>query len=584
MMGLGIGERTFLAGPDEVTASTTETTTSPVLVIDGKALNAYERGQTIEIAGTPTISAAYGRTEDVLAWVGDTTYTHVTYDADTASLLSTVKTGTENTVPQLAGSDLWLREFSGEATLRFRAELPENVSIIAVSDGITPAPSTVSLSWPLDNSAPWSGPLVIGGGLFLLIGLALLIWALNHMRKSRGPRRTQQKQPKMPKLPRQPRYKPKKAKAVTSAPDGKGRRVRRVVGFVPLVLVGSIALAGCSTGLTPQTTGDTPTPTSSATADPSSELGTPAVSAKQVEDIVGEIGTVVAEADTNRDNDLVATRMSGAALYLRLANYRVAAIDAAVADDLTPIPTSAAKIIVPEQTKEGVWPRRVFTIVTPETDPNAEVDPAAPAIGPTAMMLVQDDARSNYKVAYAVTLPGGVTVPDLPAADVGAARVSPDAKFLQMAPSQVAAAYADIMLKDTTSEFNDMFASENDSLRGRIGLAAQQKLLDELPKTAKESFTRVAGDAEVIAMSTLDSGAIVAVQMTETDTVESVATGALVLVPSRVRPLIGKENVTKGIVVTYSDQMLFYIPFADSTEKIQLLGYSGGLVDAKELP
>ena len=584
LMGLGIGERTFLAGPDEVTASTTETTTSPVVVIDGSALNAYERGQTIEIAGTPTIAAAYGRTEDVLAWVGDTTYTHVTYDADTASLISTVETGEETQVPQLAGSDMWLREYTGEATLRFRANLPENVSIIAVSDGITPAPSTVSVSWPLDNSAPWSGPLVIGGGLFVLIGLALLIWALTHMRKSRGPRRTQQKQPKMPKLPRQPRYKPKKAKAISgSAPQGKGRRVRRVVGFVPFVLAGSLALAGCSTVMSP-TAGGSAVPTPTVTADPSSDLGTPAVTATQVEEIISDIGTVVAEADTNRDNDLIATRMSGAALYLRTSNYRVAAIDAAVADDLTPIPTSVASIIVPEQTKAGVWPRRVFAIVTAETDPAVEATPETPVIGPTAMMLVQEDARSNYKVDYAVTLQAGVEIPELPSSTVGAARVSPDSKLLQMAPSEVASAYADLMLHDTTSVYNDRFDSEKDQLRGRIGVAAQQALLAELPATAKETFTRAAGEAEVIAMSTLDSGAIVAVQMTETDTVESVKTGALVKVPARLEPLVGKETAEKGITVTYSDQMLFYIPFADSTEKIQLLGFSAGLVDAKEIP
>lgn len=585
LMGLGIGERTFLAGPDEVTASTTETTTSPVLVIDGSALNAYERGQTVEIAGTPTIAAAYGRTEDVLAWVGDATYTHVTYDAETASLVSTVETGSETQVPQLAGSDLWLREYTGEATLRFRTNLPDTVSIIAVSDGITPAPSTVSVSWPLDNSAPWSGPLVIGGGLFLLIGLALLIWALTHMRKSRGPRRTQQKQPKMPKLPRQPRYKPKKAKAISGpAPTNKGRRMRRVGIVVPFVLAGSVVLAGCSTATAPATSSDTAVPTATATADPSSELGTPAVTAAQVEDIMSDIGTVVAEADANRDEDLLATRVSGAALYLRLANYKVAAVDAAVADDVTPIPPSVVSIIVPEQTKEGVWPRRVFAIVSEETDPAAAVDPENPVIAPTAVMLVQEDARSNYKVDYAVTLQAGVEIPEMPSSTVGAARVSPDARFLQMAPSAIAGAYADVMLKDTESEFNDMFASEGDQLRGRIGVAAQQALLTELPPTAKETFTRAAGDAEVIAMSTLDSGAIVTVQMTETDTVESIKTGAIVKVPARLQPLVGKENAPKGITATYSDQMLFYIPFADSTEKIQLLGYSAGLVEAKEIP
>ena len=93
LIGLGIGQRTFLAGPDEVTASTTETSETPVVVIDGAALNAYAQSQTVKIDGAPTISAAYGKTNDVLAWVGDASYTLISYDAETGELVSTVENG-----------------------------------------------------------------------------------------------------------------------------------------------------------------------------------------------------------------------------------------------------------------------------------------------------------------------------------------------------------------------------------------------------------------------------------------------------------------------------------------------------------
>ena len=40
---------------------------------------------------------------------------------------------------------------------------------------------------------------------------------------------------------------------------------------------------------------------------------------------------------------------------------------------------------------------------------------------------------------------------------------------------------------------------------------------------------------------------------------------------------------TKGVVATYGDQLLFYVPPAGSDSKIVLLGYTQGLVKAGEV-
>jgi hypothetical protein len=53
---------------------------------------------------------------------------------------------------------------------------PDDVSVIIAADGIEPAPGDIELSWPLDNSTPWSGPLIVGGalgGIALVGGVAL---------------------------------------------------------------------------------------------------------------------------------------------------------------------------------------------------------------------------------------------------------------------------------------------------------------------------------------------------------------------------------------------------------------------------
>jgi Na+-transporting methylmalonyl-CoA/oxaloacetate decarboxylase gamma subunit len=582
MIGLGIGQRTFLAGPEEVTAATTETTTTPVTVIDGSALNAFEQAQTLEVSGSPTISAAYGNTTDVLAWIGEASYTHVTYNAEAGELVSTVETGTEATVPALAGSDLWLREYSAETALRMRVNLPEDASVIAISDGTQPAPSAVSVSWPLDNSAPSSGPLVIAGAGFLLLGLILLIWALNHVRRSRGPRRTQQKPPKMPKLPRQPRYKPVKSAKSKAITTGKGRRTtRRVVATVPMILVGSLALSACSIGGWPTSAGSSAvTPTPTATGAPVSEIEEPSVSEAQATRIISEIGTVVAQADSTRDKDLIATRLTGPALELRLANYAIATADATVAETPTAIPSDAIELFLPQQPSE--FPRTIFAVV--QQPAAADADPAVAAVAPTAMMLVQEDARSNYKVEYAVALQAGVVLPKVAPETVGAAPVSPDSKFLQMAPASLAAAYVDVLMKDTASEFYGQFDVATDSFIAASGLPAKTARIAGLATTAQETIDNAVGVGEPIAMATADSGAVVAVQITENDTVKPVKEGAAAKPSGATKALLGKDTSTKGVSAIYSTELLFYIPSANEPGLIKLLGFTQSLVEAKELP
>ena len=164
-IGLGIAQRTVLAGPDHVTVETTTSGTAPVTVIDGSILNALPGTQTIDASGSETVFLAYGRTADVLAWVGDASYNLLEWDTEAQTLGSSVQAGLEATVPAPSGSDLWVQEFSGVEELTRKINVPADASILIVGDGETPAPSSISITWPLDNSAPWSGPLIVGGGL-----------------------------------------------------------------------------------------------------------------------------------------------------------------------------------------------------------------------------------------------------------------------------------------------------------------------------------------------------------------------------------------------------------------------------------
>ncbi|MDJ0335662.1 hypothetical protein QMG83_10550 [Salinibacterium sp. G-O1] len=566
MIGAGIAQRTVFAEPDQAVLTTSVSTKSAVTVIDGAALNAYDGNQSLTISGADKIFAAYGRTTDVLAWVGDTTHNEIGFDPETLELTDTLVRGAESEVPNPAGSDLWLNEYERDRELSLRVSVPSDFSFVVVSDGVEPAAGTVSLAWPLDNATPFSGPLIVGGAVALLLGLLFLLWAITHMRKLRGPRR---KQLKMPKVPKKPSYKlPRKSIAKPAV----GRRsLGRGMIAAPLLLAGTLVLSGCTSGvLTTENASSKPTPSASATtaaavADP------PAVTVSQAERIIADVSKVAAAADEAKDATLLATRFDGAALELRTANYAIVSADPTLAT-LPAIPAGPVKLTLPQQT--DTWPRTVFAVIQDDTDDTI------PSI---ALFLEQADAREPYKVMYAVTLEPSQKIPDVAQADVGAARLLPDSPVLRLTPTEIALAYADILDKDVDSEFYDQFEAEGDSLRTAVGPAYKESVRQALPTTASVAFASGIGEADAISLATNDAGALIVVNLNETTTVAPIEEGAAVNTSGQVKALSGLAVSSKGVVATYGDQLLFYMPPTGSGEKIVLLGYTQGLVKAGEI-
>jgi hypothetical protein len=572
MIVLGIAQKTILAGPDHVTAGVSTTSDATVTVLDGTVLNSFPRSQTVGITGPKTVFAAYGRTTDVLAWVGNASYNKLAFDPKTKKLTSTLVEGSEREVPDPKGSDLWLADYSDTRNLTFTVDVPSDISVVILSNGTDAAPSSVSVTWLLDNSTPWVGPLVVGGGVVLILGLVFLLWAVNAMRKARGPRR---KQPRMPKLPRQPRYKPNKQKELE--PAGRGRRAARPsIAAVPVLIAASLALGGCSTSMvvTGGDIGDAVPVAASSEPTPSAvdgtTLETPAVTVPQAKRIVGRVSTVVTKADADKDPVLLATRVDGPALLQRTANYTIRKIDTTT-KEVQPIPAGPVKLILPEQ--RNTWPRTVFVVIQNDKD---EKSPTV------ALILIQDDPRSQYKVHYEVTLTKGV-LPDVAPPNIGAPELRPDTKFLAVAPDDVGKAYGDILTLDTDSSSYDLFQADGDNLRVAVGLDAQNKHKAELPSTASITFTNGIGTGQIVALATNDSGAIVALPLDEVETVQPVEAGAAINAPADFAALSGKSLSTRGLRAVYGDQLLFYIPSASSNGKIVLLGYSQGLIAATEL-
>src|SRR4029453_10770055 len=82
MIGFGIAQRTVLLEPDRVSMSTEVEGKAAYTVIEPDALGAPPGKQTLTISGADTVFVSYGRSSDVAAWLGDSPYVAVHYDAE----------------------------------------------------------------------------------------------------------------------------------------------------------------------------------------------------------------------------------------------------------------------------------------------------------------------------------------------------------------------------------------------------------------------------------------------------------------------------------------------------------------------
>lgn len=559
-IGLGLAQRTILAGPSSVTQQVTVPGSAPLTVIQPSALHAHAGTQSVTVSGGASVFLAAGRQSDVTAWVGKTDSATVGWNAAKQTLTAKTVKGTDTTAPSPAGSDLWVQEYTGTTELNRKFDAPKDVALLVASDGTKPAPAKVSITWPLDNSTPFATPLIVGGIGVLLLGLLAFIWALVHARRRRGPRR---KTPRTPRNPRPPQLKRAKERAAIEAPQ-RGRRRSAPVAFAALGTGLALLLGACSTD---GAIAATPTPTAS----PAEQLEPTAVTAPQLDQILARAEKTVADADAKGDATLLATRMGGPALALRTAGYQIHAADSSIAAP-DALPTGKVSIALPQQT--DTWPRAVFAVIQSATDAKA---------APVAVMLQQASPRENYKITYATTLE--LDVPAVAPATVGSQRQKADNRIGILRPDQLAAAYGDLLINGANSKFAPDFQTDGDKLQAAIGSAYKADKKAKLPATATIAYSNQAGPGETIAFGTNDSGQIVAVDDNDVETVTPTEAGASINPSGAVKALSGKTSSLKGFVSTYGLQLLFYVPPVSAKGgKIQLLGFAQGLISAGEVP
>jgi hypothetical protein len=177
-------------------------------------------------------------------------------------------------------------------------------------------------------------------------------------------------------------------------------------------------------------------------------------------------------------------------------------------------------------------------------------------------------------------------VPKVAPAQIGAVKLPSDNQLGLLAPDALAAAYGEILIQGEEAPQFETFEAEGDNLRVDVGFEAKQKTKKALPASAKIEFSNGAGTEESISFPKNDNGQIVAVSLDDVETVKPVEAGAAINAKGQVKALSGMARSTKGFIATYGLQLLFYVPSvtdAGGSSKIQLLGFSQGLVSAEEV-
>lgn len=325
---------------------------------------------------------------------------------------------------------------------------------------------------------------------------------------------------------------------------------RRVVAALGSVLL--LGLAACGN------------PLPEAQPEPVPAVPPAATTVVQSQDVLTDLGAVLAAADAALDPAQLPPRVFGPALAVRSAEY-VRANATAGAKAPTALPTDAQALIVP-QTDE--WPRTQL-VVTKQPD-----DLQAPRI----LVMQQAAPRDPYKLWGWGRMGAGVQMPPTASPETGSPVLAPDATGLVVTPTEALQQYADVLANGDASAFAATFAP--DTFRSSIEAARAATAAGvQAAGTASETYTPEA--APVVSLGTVDGGAIVVGQLTTVSTVTlTVAGGTIPISDPFYAALTGKQSAGSNFVRTFTDVLVMYVPPAGSGAPVQLLAAEHAVTSA----
>lgn len=551
----GVLQKTLWAPDDTRTASVQLDEPGPVVVVEPGVLNLYDTPATLTATATePDQEITISRTtkENADAWVGASDATRIVGLAEEEALEARTVTGGEGapedapsdapsgeatddaaaedeaaqpdpeelaTVPAPGGADLWEATESGEGTASWEFdEDAGRTAFVIGTDGEQPAAAEVAITWPNDTSTPWALPLMIGGGVIVLIGLGMGFFAF---------RRAQREQERR------------------SARQERRRKLAETGSAFAIVPV--IALAGCGPAELPQ-----PDPAPAPT-----EAG-PAVTNEQVMSVLDEIRSTVSGADEDLDAEALEERASGPFLEQRTAAYDVK--DSAEDFELPPA-IADGEMVVNFTAATDTWPRATSVIVEDSETEQTQL-----------LVLTQSDARDDYTVWSQTVLQPGAEIPEIADPREGSALVGPAASGYRLPPEEVAGAYADVLSQGDEADSAGAFADDAFVSQVRSNQSSQREELQS--GGAEVSFSYEGDDSQITAMEAADGSAVVtgvveAESTISPDSTES-TTGTLTI-PSPAADVVGESETSEDLSQTSMVVATWVVP-AGEDDPIRLVG------------
>ncbi|MDI3212934.1 hypothetical protein [Arthrobacter sp. AL12] len=587
----GIGQKTFWAPPETVTATAPSgATAAPLTVFDEKLRTLHNGTVTINVKGEGSFMLAAGRPDDVDAWVGAAAHNTVSGVSEDGKALQLTHADGEATAPSPAGSDLWVstENASGELKYNWTPPADGDWALLLATDGTKPAPASITMTFPNDTSTPWAIPLMVIGGLLILAGAALLVLKPktgtrpgNSDTDNTGPgnsgsgggepatgsKRTAPQgsegaapKPATPQNAAPKNAAPKNAsQQLTAAPVTVTQRLRRSGTVVAVLTATAVAGSGVAAQAS-QTPAPSPA-TSSAAAEQAP--ASPVVVDAQFRRILEQVASAVDAGDAAKDASKLEPRVAGPELEVRTQNYK---IRSQVGSYEPRMPVRATKLLTTVVTEQRTWPRTVMAVT--QGDGN---------VVPQLLTLTQASPRENYKLVLTTPLQPGTTFPGI--ARGGTETLAPADKTGLLYSGEEALGGLGDRLNSADSAFKDKLAEGASSPYIADTLAYQADVVSS-GVNGTFSFTHKMVPESVVVFRTADGGALAMGRLDFAFDGTPKAAGDKLTIGDDAAALAGAKETSTGMVLKFAESVAVYIPPAGSQDPMKLVAATRGLVGA----
>ena len=549
---VGIGQKTFWAPPETVTATMPELSgTAPLTLIESSVNSTDLAPVELVISSQGKFTASLGRSYDVDAWVGDTSHVSVTgIDTQNHQMQAQFVDGGKD-APNPQNADIFFDSQEADGTMTYRWTAPDSGdwSLLLATGGKDAAPVDISVTYANNAAMPMALPLIIVGALLLVFGLALLV-----MRTGK------------------PSNKSDAAKSTAQHSVAAAAVVALAVSGVAMPMAPKDDASASPSESASQPAGESaasesPAADSSAPAEESAAY--PVVTEEQLTRILNDVQKQLEKADDSQKAKDLDDRAAGAFRYIRSKHYTLLKEKASEAKPLA-INTQVLRSAAVPNANNAEFPR-VITVVTAK-DNDADTLPQS-------LTLVQKSARDNYKVVFAQQMLGGSTFPGIAVGDPSVKQLSASAEGLKETPEQALKDVAEVL--DNEKSKNRKKFSDDASYFDAIH--QDQKNQKKEAKEAEISFKRSVEKGDTYVLSTPDGGAIVTGKLNQSIITKRGEDADVIELNDKItQHFVGKKESSKDLETIVSEPVMLYIPAEGSNEKIGFIGAGYQITDAKE--